>query len=188
MGQTKNKYVPKGSPAKAIKRVIIQNNDYVCGMCRSIHKDHGTAQSCLMRCYVEWMQYLEVKQFKRGKEDIYQCPVCSRHNLKKNIAIRCLKDCKQIAWSQFQLEASLLNVEGGLPETPDRTEKAHLVALKIDRRRHRTISEQELLKFAKSAGKVESRKNILKKQKSALDKQRSKPIPKPSITATEDEF
>ena len=44
-----------------------------------------------MRCYVEWMKYLEVKQFKRGKEDIYQCPVCSRHNLKKNIAIRCLK-------------------------------------------------------------------------------------------------
>ncbi len=187
MVQASNKYTPKGAPAKAIKRVFTIGKDFVCGMCRTPHGDLATAQSCVMRCYVEWIHSLEVKHFKRGSEDVYQCPICNRHNLKKNIVIRCMKDCKQKGWNQHQLEASLLDVDGDLPETPERTQRAHLDALKIDRRRNKTLSEQELTTFGTKAAEVESRKEILLKQKEALAQQKQPPPP-PSYDATEEEF
>jgi len=147
-------------PTKPIKRVVVIGKEFICGMCRSDYRDYKAAQSCVSRCYVEWITALEPRHFKVKQKDLYQCPICMRHSEDNSQVVQCVEQCQKDAWRYFQLEAALTETDGPLPLPPVRTKKVHLEILKTDVLRHKYITEASILESGQKVKAVSANPQI----------------------------
>jgi hypothetical protein len=114
---------------KPLMRVISCDGQFSCGVCRSAYPSYGKAQSCLTRCFHEWIDLSELRAIQTRKGAFYQCPLCTRTTDRLAVAVGCIDDCKKSHKKKFRLESALVEFSDPLPAPPKRSHMAHLNVL-----------------------------------------------------------
>jgi hypothetical protein len=98
----------KNTKSFAVRKVLLADDGFVCGICRSSYESAPEAQRCLKVCTVEMMSNMIVERARHHGKLMYKCGCCRRLYEARETAENCLKDCR----SGFVGKNSIDEVEG----------------------------------------------------------------------------
>lgn len=88
-----------------------QGDTFICGLCRSKHKNRADAWECLQHCWLEIQEINPlVKRRVIGKGTVYRCRFCSRDYTDQNEAMACAADCKVKRKEQYEKQMAAVRV------------------------------------------------------------------------------
>lgn len=79
-----------------VRRVVRMGPKFVCGICRTHHKEPYTANDCLHSCWHEVRSSAAYVPVRRMSNTQYACIYCLRSYQTPNHAMSCAADCTQI--------------------------------------------------------------------------------------------
>jgi hypothetical protein len=98
----------KNTNAFSVRKVLLADDGFVCGVCRSSYQSVAEAQRCLKVCTVEMLSNMSVERARHHGKLMYKCGYCRRHYDQIEPAEKCLKDCR----TNFVGKNSIDEVEG----------------------------------------------------------------------------
>ncbi len=81
------------SGSMLVRRVVRMGSTYICGICRSHHKEAYDANQCLDMCWKEVKSCVPYLPFRRLHSTEFACIYCQRSYSESHLAAQCASDC-----------------------------------------------------------------------------------------------
>lgn len=109
-----------------VRRIFRQADKYICGLCKSVHKSYGQANSCMNQCWFDVHNFFPVVKRRLSRDTwVNRCLFCCRDYSNEQEAFACAAHCAGER-NRLQLSEQLLN---DLPLPPPTRKVSRLLML-----------------------------------------------------------